>query len=384
MCSQVCICLICGLLVPVHGAEIALQAGTAQVGSTVPLELRFTAGGSRVSALQFDVDHDPRISISAVAGPSAVNSSKTLYSAPLSSGRTRFLAAGLNRNLFGNGTIAIINAAVSSTLVPGDYQIRLSNSVASSDAATAVNVDPVGGWLAVSSPPADLPSTVFSQLATGNGWNTYYFLLNTTGTAQTASLAFWESSGAPFALPLVFSPESGKPPALAAGTEVTVPPYGFVVVSSDLPQTAPLRVGWARMRAPEGIIATATYSHYLPGRAMAEGAVPMESRTPGRFVMSYDNAGDYATGVAVVNDSDTRAATIEVTFRDAGGNALFSSSIFLPVRGHVAFNVSEQYPALRGIRGSMEMREVGGGKIAVLGLRFNPTGQFTSIPVGTR
>lgn len=382
--TQVCICFLSSLLVQIHGAEIVLQAGVAHVGTTVPLELRFTAGGSRVSALQFDVDHDPRISVSAVAGPSVLSASKTWYSAPLSSGRTRFLAAGLNSNLLESGTIAILHAAVSSSMAPGDYQIRLTNAAASSDTATAVNVNPVGGWLAVSSLPADLPSTVFSQLATGDGWNTTYFLLNTTGAAQTASLAFWESSGAPFALPLAFSPESSKPPALAAGTEVTVPPYGLVVVSSDLPQTAPLRVGWARMRAPEGIIATATYSQSIPGRAMAEAAVPMESRTPGRFVMPYDNAGGFVTGVAVVNDSDTRAATIVVTFRDAGGNVLFVNSIILPIRGHFAFDVTEQYPALRGSRGSMEFRETGGGKIAVLGLRFNPTGQFTSIPVGAR
>lgn len=383
MCTRFCLCFLFGIL-QLHGAEIVLQAGTAQAGTTVPLELRLNPSGSRVAALQFDVDHDPRISVSAVAGPSALNASKTLYAATLSSGRTRFLAAGTNRNLLGSGAVAILNAAVSSSMAPGDYQIRVTNAAASNDAGTAVNLNSAGGWLAVNSAAEEMPSTVFSQLATGNGWNTYYYLLNTTGTAQTATLTFWESSGVPFALPLVYSPESGKSPSLSAGTEVTVPAYGFVAVSSNFPQNAPLRVGWTRMRAPEGIVATATYSHFFPGRAMAEGAVPMESRTPGRFVMSYDNAGGFVTGVALVNDSDTKGATIEVTIRNASGQVLFTNNIILPIRGHLAFAVPDQYPNLSGIRGSMEFREVSGGKIAVLGLRFNPTGQFTSIPVGTR
>lgn len=377
-------CFLSVVLAQAHGAELTLQAGAAQAGSTVPLELRFSAAGSRVSALQFEVDHDPGLTISAVAGPSAENASKTLYSAALSSRRTRFLAAGMNRNLLGDGAVAIVNAAIGSSVAPGDYQIRVVNATASSELGTEVTVNPAGSWLAVNAQSTETASTVFSQLATGNGWNTYYFLLNTTGAAQSASLTFWESHGVPFAMPLTFSAESGMPPALAAGTDVTVPPYGFVVVSSNFPQNAPLRVGWARMRAPEGIVATATYSHFLPGRAMAEGAVPMESRTPGRFMMSYDNSGGFVTGIALVNDSDTKGATVEVTVRGAAGQVLFTNNIILPVRGHIAFAVPDRYPALSGIRGSMEFREVGGGKIAVLGLRFNPTGQFTSIPVGTR
>jgi hypothetical protein len=324
------------------------------------------------------------LTLTANAGAAAVSAGKDLYTAPVSSRRTRFLAAGLNRNILSDGVVVTINAFVNGGAGAGTYPLRLTNLRASDQAGYEVPLTNRDGSVTVNAGAAQAVSGVFTQVATGGGWKTTFSLLNLANTPQLAKLTFWDNDGSPLTIPLAYSPELGLPAAAGASTEVLVPANGLAVVETEMSPLAVASVGWARVRAPAGIVGSATFRYRLAEGQETEAVVPMETRTPYSFVLPYDNTAGFVAGIAVANDSDTEPAQMAITIRDAAGKELLSDTMTLPVRGHQYFALTTRYPSLAGVRGSVEFRERNGGKIAVLGLRFNPAGPFTSIPAETR
>ena len=365
-------------------AELSLEPVATPAGLTVPLVLRFAAAGSTVAALQFDLESDTALTLTANAGSVALGAGKELYSAPVSARRTRFLVVGLNQNVVGDGVVATLNAFVNATTTAGVYPLRLTNVSASDQAGNAVPLTNKGGSLTVSASETQLVSGVFPQIATGGGWKTSFTLLNLANIPQLARLTFWDNNGAPLNVPLTFSPEAGLAPAVGASTEVLLPVNGMAVVEMELPASSELRTGWAKMQAPAGIVGSATFRYRGTEGRESEAIVPMETRSPYSFVLPYDTTAGFAVGVAVVNDSETSAANIAITVRDAAGKELLTDTMALPVRGHSYFPLTSRYPSLAGARGSLEFRDLNGGNIALLGLRFNPAGSFTSIPAETK
>jgi hypothetical protein len=364
-------------------AELLLDPVFASAGLIAPIVLRFASAGSAVAALQFDLESDAPLTLTPNAGPVALSAGKELHSAPVSARRTRFVVAGLNQNVVGDGVIAAINAFVSATTTAGAYPLRLTNLSASDQAGNAVPLTAKDGSLTVSASETQLLSGVFPQLATGGGWKTSFTLLNLASTDQQASLKFWDSDGAPLSVPLAFSPEVGLPPASGVSAEVRLAANGMAVVELDS-ASADVTTGWAKMLAPAGIVGSATFRYRTAEGQEPEAVVPMETRKPYAFVLPYDNTAGYTVGVAVANDSDQPAAGIAIILRDAAGRELLTDTISLAARGHAYFTLTNKYPSLAGARGSMELRDLNGGSIAVLGLRFNPAGSFTSIPAEAR
>lgn len=365
-------------------AELSLDPVTTAAGASVPLALRFSALGSMVAALQFDLDYDTALTLTSNAGAAALSAGKDLYSAPVSSRRTRFLAAGINRNILSDGVVVTINAFVNAGTASGVYPLRLTNVHASDQAGNEIPLSNRDGSLTVNTGAAQPVSGVFAQVASGGGWKTTFSLLNLASTPQQAKLTFWDDAGAPLTVPLVFSPELGLAPTSGSAAEVTIPANGLAVVDSELSPLAAVAVGWARIRAPAGIVGSATFRYRLAEGQDTEAVVPMETRTPSSFVLPFDNTAGFVAGVAVANDSDVSPAQVAVTIRDAAGKELLSDALDLPVRGHGYFALTTRYPSLVGARGSIEFRELNGGSIAVLGLRFSPSGSFTSIPAETK
>lgn len=368
----------------VQCAELSLEPVSIQAGSTAPIVLRFSAIGSMVAALQFDLDYDPALTLRTNAGTAALSAGKNIYSAPVSLRGTRFLAAGMNQNVLGDGVVVSINAVVSPNMPLGVYPLRLTNLLASDQAGNAVSLTSKDGNLTVNAPVTQSVSGAFAQVATGGGWKTTFSLLNLTNLPQLAKLTFWDNDGAPLTVPLAFSPELGLASAAGASTEVLIPANGLAVVESEMSVLSTVLVGWARVRAPTGVVGSATFRYRLSEGLDTEAVVPMETRTPYSFVLPFDNTAGFVAGVAVANDSDVSPANVAITLRDATGKELLTDTMPLPVRGHGYFALPSRFPNLAGIRGSVEFRDLNGGNIAVLGLRFSPAGSFTSIPAETK
>jgi hypothetical protein len=155
----------------------------------------------------------------------------------------------------------------------------------------------------------------------------------------------------------------------------------LTVVETEAPQNATPLVGWARVQAPAGIVGSAVLRQRTTTGQEQDALVPLETRVSPAFIMPFDNTAGFITGVAFSNSADTGPADITVTARDVMGRQILTDSINLPVRGHGYFSLPERYASLAGLRGSLEFRDQNGNNIAVVGLLFNPSGAFTSIPV---
>ena len=100
--------------------------------------------------------------------------------------------------------------------------------------------------------------------------------------------------------------------------------------------------------------------------------------TPFRSILPFDITGGFTTSVAVANLSANVRSEVYLTFRDSQGQRLLETALpELPIQGHKAFDLFALYPVLKDKSGAMEI-SVRQGEISVLGLRFAPTGAFTS------
>lgn len=66
--------------------------------------------------------------------------------------------------------------------------------------------------------------------------------------------------------------------------------------------------------------------------------------------------------------------------RDSTGPLILSNTLTLPAMGHTSFNLVNQYSATAQQRGTLEFRTPSAGEITVIGLDFNSTGAFSTIP----
>jgi len=366
---------------PVLSAELSLDPVFAAAGSAAPLVVRLGAVGSNVAAIQFDLDYDATLALTANPGSVVFSAGKEVYSAPVSARRTRFLVVGMNQNAIGDGVVTTINAFVSANTVAGVFPLRLSNLVASDQDGNAIPLTGKDGSMTVSASVTLLGAGIFPQIAVGGGWKTSLTLLNLADITQPAKLTFWDDDGAPLTTPLAFSPEVGLAATAGALAEIQLAANGVAVVEMEMPASSEMMAGWAKLHAPAGIVGAATFRYRSAEGQESEAVVPMETRTPYSFVLPYDNTAGFASGVAVANGSETSDANVAITIRDATGKELLPvDTLVLPIGGHTYFALTSRYPSLAGARGSLEFRDRSGGNIAVLGLRFSPAGSFTSIP----
>lgn len=377
-CVRAALLLVLGL--SAQCAQLSVDSVTTQPGASVPIAIRFVAAGTQVAALQFDLSYDPAMAIGASAASAATSAGKDVYTAALAAGRTRILLAGLNQQIMGDGPVVTLTAFVSSSAAAGAYALRLTNPVASDQDGKIVPLTTSDGSVTVNGSGSAPPAGTFAQVASGGGWKTSFTLLNLLPAASGANLTFWNDDGTPLALPLTFSQGLGVAPTTNSSTDFVIPANGVALVETELPQAAAATAGWARLTAPAGIAGSATFRYQSTASQDLEAVVPLETRTPGSFVLPFDNTAGLSTGVALANGSDTSTADVQVIARNAVGAQLLTDLISLPVRGHTSFMLAARYPSLDGTLGSLEFQNPSGGSISVLGLRISQTGSLTSVP----
>jgi hypothetical protein len=111
-----------------------------------------------------------------------------------------------------------------------------------------------------------------------------------------------------------------------------------------------------------------------------EAVVTPETRTATAYYLPFDNTGGYYYGVALSNTSDLPAG-IDVTIRDAvTGQVVGRDTIELNADGHTQFLLTDRYSVTANARGTVQFSTLYGGQASVIGLRFNPTHAFTTVP----
>ena len=224
----------------------------------------------------------------------------------------------------------------------------------------------------------------------GGIWDTTFTLVNTTGLAQTAQWNFFNNAGAAQPLPLSL-PASNLAGLTGATIQRTLNPGALLTVNSSNRVGATDLQGGAQLQSSGGIDGFGVFRSTSASGNVQEAVVPLETRGPNSFVVAFDNTNGYFNGVALSNRVSS-TISVAVTVREAiSGNVVGTHNISLPGNGHVAFLLNDAtlgYPETANIGGTLRFDVTASGNVtqalgqlSVLGLRFSPSGAFTSTPV---
>jgi hypothetical protein len=217
-----------------------------------------------------------------------------------------------------------------------------------------------------------------SQIASGGGWKTSIYLINTSASAVDVQVNLWADSGDALSLPLNTTLAGASQSSTASSVSETIGPNSTLLIESGAPTPGSL-TGWAEILSAGAVAGYSAFHYTSPSGIQSEGTVPLEQTFQTAFDLPFDNVNSFGTGVALANLSATQAASISATVEDAAGNQVASQTINLPANGHQSFSLAGLVPAAAGNRGIIHFSS-SGGNVTGLGLRVNPLGGFTSVP----
>jgi len=217
-----------------------------------------------------------------------------------------------------------------------------------------------------------------AHIATGNGWQTTFVLVNSGGNSANAHLAFFADDGSPLALPLGFPQAGGGMTSTASIIDQTLAAGASLIVQSAAPLSNPAPTVGSAQLTTDGNVGGFVIFRYNPNGQ--EAVVPLESRNANAYIVAFDNTAGTATGIAI-NSVSTQAVNIPVTIRDDTGAQIGTDTISLAANGHLAFTLgTDKYPATANMRGTVEFDTPAGAQIGALGIRIPVAHTFTTLP----
>ena len=218
-----------------------------------------------------------------------------------------------------------------------------------------------------------------AHIATGNGWQTTFVLVNTGSIAAQVNLNFFaDVTGAPLSLPLSFplvststtTTDSNVSQLLAAGATL-------LVQSAASPLDPAPTIGSAQLTT-NGHVGGFVIFRYNPNGQ--EAVVPLESRSASGYIIAFDNTNSTATGIAI-NSVSAQAVNVPVIVRNDAGVQIESDTLNLAANGHLAFTLGrDKYSVTQNIRGTIEFDTPAGAQIGALGIRVPLAHTFTTLP----
>ena len=149
-----------------------------------------------------------------------------------------------------------------------------------------------------------------------------------------------------------------------------------------------VRQGYARLRQLSGdepaIKGYGVFRQRVEGRPDYEATVPFVAAWYPYVALPFDNTGGFVTAMAVVNPFLSRYRTVYARIYDSMGNLLQTARLDLPPGRHMAFTLPDRWPVTVDRRGVIWFSGPRGrlwtaDALPLLGLRFNPTGAFTTV-----
>ena len=220
-----------------------------------------------------------------------------------------------------------------------------------------------------------------AHIATGNGWQTTFVLVNTGTTTADANLRLFNDTGNPLMLPISY-PQSGPATTLMSTLTPRLAPGGMLIVQSVKPASDPAPTVGSAQLSTNGNISGFVIFRYNPNGQ--EAVVALDSATANARIIAFDNTNGTATGIAV-NSMGGSAATIPVIVRNDAGTQIASDTLTLSPNGHYAFTMgTDRYPESANVRGTIEFDTPASGQIGALGIRIPAAHTFTTLPALTR
>ena len=215
-----------------------------------------------------------------------------------------------------------------------------------------------------------------AHVASGGGWQTTFTLVNTGTTPAQVQLSFYDNSGNTLSLPLTFVQQSNTA-STASTISQTIAPGATLVILTQGSNAGASVVGSAQLTTTGNVGGFAIFRYNPTGQ---EAVVPLETRNANSYVLAFDNTNGLVTGVALANVTN-HALIVPVAVRDDAGSLLVTAVINLAANGHTSFLLTDNYPASKSKRGTVEFVTPPGTQISVLGLRATPGGAVTTVPV---
>ncbi len=218
-----------------------------------------------------------------------------------------------------------------------------------------------------------------AHIATGNGWQTTFVLVNTGTDLAPVTLKFFaDLTGGPLTIPVSFPQIPGGTVSLVSSVSQPLNPGATLVIQSAAPLSNPTPTVGSAQLTTTGNIGGFVIFRYNPNGQ--EAVVPLESRNANSFVVAFDNTAGTATGIAV-NSVSLQTTVVPVVVRNDSGTEIATDTITLPPNAHVAFTlVTDKYPQTANIRGTVEFGTPVGGQIGALGIRIPLAHTFTTLP----
>jgi hypothetical protein len=211
-----------------------------------------------------------------------------------------------------------------------------------------------------------------AQVADGGGYQTSFLIFNISSSPATVALTLTKDNGTPLSVTIpgrgTNSTFSGI--SLAAG--------GSIFLQTDGSPSSPA-TGAATITSNVPIGASGVFTVLNAGAFQTETGVG-DSSVLTSFTLPVDITGNFNTGVAFFNPSNS-TATLTLQRLDATGALVGTSSTQpLSAQGHLAIFVNQIFPDASNFRGSLAVTSTTG--IAALTLRMNnPPLSFTTLPV---
>jgi hypothetical protein len=248
-----------------------------------------------------------------------------------------------------------------------------------------IRTTPLGGSTTLTTIPAlanvGTKGGSIAHIATGNGWQTTFVLVNTGASAAQVNLNFFaDVTGAPLALPLSF-PQTGTG-STASSVSQSLAAGASLLIQSAAPLSNPAPTIGSAQLTTTGNVGGFVIFRYNPNGQ--EAVVPLESRSATAYILAFDNTAGTATGIAL-NSVSSQAVSVPVIVRDDTGAQIANDTLNLAANGHLAFTlVSDKYAATANIRGTIEFDTPPGGQIGALGIRIPVAHTFTTLPALVR
>ncbi len=224
------------------------------------------------------------------------------------------------------------------------------------------------------------PALVIPHFADGGGWRSSVAVFNSfDGDAVHVSIVFHSDSGEVVSVPV-------NNYGVIRSLEIDLAPQSSIFLETL--GTAPnVQVGWVEVAQRTGGVPVKGYAVFrqtVPGRPDFE-AVSVGMRAAGTMTFPFDNTGGLVTSFAVVNLAPATCTIAVSPIYDEFGNPVTTEKKLvgsLYANGHISFISTDKIPELANKRGYLTMAPLlacGAGGFATVGLRFNPSGPFTSL-----
>jgi hypothetical protein len=221
---------------------------------------------------------------------------------------------------------------------------------------------------------ASSSDTIIPQFVHGGGWSTTLTFVNTGDATVQFDVNFYKNDGSAWNVPIVGL-------TTPVGVKVTLPPKQTIDVQTRDGSVA-TEQGWAEVDYSIGAIGNVTglgvFRQRVTGRPDFEAVVPLSYYLNSRAFLLFDETQGYSTGIAWVASRPYTSSTLTINIRDENGNRILLDQVTLKPLEKQVFSLGSRYPQTAGKRGSIEIT-CNPGYFSALGLRFNPSGAFTSI-----